>query len=229
VRRSDVKLKALAGLAAAVMLLGLPSLAQGHKGSPNYRSTVRKVDPPVPGLDVQVLNYDDRLLLVNKTGRDVEARGYDGEPYIKILGDGTVQVNKRSPSYYLNLERFGDVEPPPEARKGAPPRWDLVDKTGRFEWHDHRIHYMSKSLPNQVTDKGKRTKIFDWKVPVDVGGRRVQVRGELFWVPSAGGLPRGALIALAAVVLAAICFVEVVRRRRRKHADRPGGTSQAWG
>jgi hypothetical protein len=224
-----VRLKALAVLAAVVLVpLGLPGLASAHKGSPNYRSTVRGVEPSAPGLDVQVLNYDDRLLLVNKTGRDVEVRGYDGEPYIRIRKDGTVQVNKRSPSYYLNLERFGDAPVPPQARKGARPQWALVDKTGRFEWHDHRIHYMSKSLPTQVTDKGKRTRIFDWKVPVDVGGRRVQVKGDLFWVPSPGGLPRGALVAFAAVVFAAIFFVEVVRRKRRRAGHR-GGASSAWG
>jgi hypothetical protein len=220
---------ALAGLAAAALVLALPGLAPAHKGSPNYRSTVRSIDPPVAGVDVQVLNYDDRLLLVNKTGRQVEVRGYDGEPYFRIRRDGTVEVNKRSPSYYLNLDRFGNVKVPADARGSSRPRWDLVDKTGRFEWHDHRIHYMSKSLPTQVTDEGKRTKVFDWKVPVDVGGRRVQVRGDLYWVPSPGGLPRGALLALAVVVIVAIAFVEIVRRRRRRQERHTGGASQAWG
>ena len=221
--------RTLVGLAAAALVLALPAPVSAHKGSPHYRSTVRSVDPPVAGVDVQVLNYDDRLLLVNKTGREVEVRGYDGEPYFRILRDGTVEVNKRSPSYYLNLDRFGNVDVPADARNGAPPRWDLVDRTGRFEWHDHRVHYMSKSLPNQVTDKGKRTKVFDSRVPVDVGGRRVQIRGDLYWVPSPGGLPRGALLALAAVVIAAISFVEIVRRRRRRQEGQTGGTSQAWG
>ena len=109
----------LAGLAAVALVLALPASVSAHKGSPNYRSTVRAVDPPVAGVDVQVLNYDDRLLLVNKTGREVEVRGYDGEPYFRILADGTVQVNKRSPSYYLNLDRFGNVKVPSDARSGA--------------------------------------------------------------------------------------------------------------
>jgi hypothetical protein len=215
-------------LGMCCLLSACPGSSWAHKGSPHYRSTVRSIDPPVAGLDIQVLNYDDRLLLVNRTGGPVEVRGYGGEPYIRIGSDGSVEVNKRSPSYYLNLERFGDAPVPPSAREDAPPRWQLVDRTGRFEWHDHRIHYMSKNLPNQVTDKGKRTKIFDWKIPVDARGKRAQVKGDLYWVPTTGGLPRGALIALAVVVVAAISFVEVVRRRRRA-AGPSDPASQAWG
>jgi hypothetical protein len=208
--------RALAVLAAGAAALVLAATAGAHGGNPRYRSTMHSIDPPVKGLDVDVLNYDDRLLLVNHSGKNVDVRGYGGEPYIRVDADGTVEVNKRSPSYWINLERFGNAQIPASASENAKPRWTLVDKTGRFEWHDHRIHYMAKGVPPRVTDEGKRTKIFDWKVPVDVGSRRVAMRGDLYWVPKeGGGLPRGALIALAAVVVAAIVFVEVVRRRRR--------------
>ena len=217
------------GLASAVLALTSATPAVAHEGSANYRSTVRSLSPPVDGVDIQVVNYDDRLLLVNRTGRDVEVRGYDGEPYIRIGADGAVRVNKRSPSYYLNLERFGEVAPPPEAREAARPRWELVGETGRFEWHDHRIHYMSKSAPSQVADTDKRTKVFDWQIPFEVGGKRVVAKGDLFWVPSAGGgLPRGALIALAVLVIGGIVFVEAIRRRRRTGVHHSGG-SRAWG
>jgi hypothetical protein len=218
----------LTAIALTALSLVAPNLASAHKGSPNYRSTVRSVNPRVTGLTVQVLNYDDRLSLINKTGRDVEIRGYGDEPYVKVLANGTVEVNKRSPSYYLNEDRFGNVAVPPGAKETAPPRWDVVDKTGRYEWHDHRIHFMSKSLPNQVADKGKRTKIFDWRVPIVVGGKRGALRGDLYWVPAAGGIPRGAIVALAVVVVAAILFVEIVRRRRRQRGGRRGA-SEAWG
>jgi hypothetical protein len=50
-----------------------------------------------------------------------------------------------------------------------------------------------------------------------------------YWVPSPGGLPRGALLALGVVVIAAIAFVEVVRRRRRGRERNAGGASHAWG
>ena len=232
--RKRARQRALPGASLLTFLaitasFALPAVAQAHKGSPNYRSTVRAIKPAVAGLKAQVLNYDDRLELINQSGRDVEVRGYDGEPYARLLADGTVAVNKRSPSFYLNEDRYGQGTIPPTANPKAPPQWDVVDKTGRFEWHDHRIHFMSKSTPNQVKDKGKRTKIFDWRVPIVVGGRPVGLRGDLYWVPSPAGIPRAALLALGAFVFASIFFVEVVRRRRRQQPGRPRKTSEAWG
>jgi hypothetical protein len=174
------------------------------------------------------LNYDDRLQLINRSGKDVEIRGYDREPYARLLRDGRVEVNKRSPSFYLNEDRYGQAPVPAQASAKAPPQWSVVDKTGRFEWHDHRIHYMSKGLPAQVTDKGKRTKIFDWRVPIVAAGRPARIKGDLYWQPSPGGIPRGALLALAAFVFASIFLVEVVRRRRRRR-ERVKGPREAWG
>ena len=57
----------------------------------------------------------------------------------------------------------------------------------RVPWRsacDHRIHWMSPVVPPQVKDQEKRTKIFDWQVPIEVGSRRGAVAGELFWVAS---------------------------------------------
>ncbi len=208
----------------AALACFLPATAAAHGGSPNYRSTVRDIAPPIPGLEVRVLNYDDRLELVNRTGKDIAIRGYDGEPYVRLEADGTVEVNKRSPSFYLNEERFADVQIPPEAKASARPRWEQVSKTGRFEWHDHRIHFMSKTTPKQVKDEDQRTKVFDWKVPVVVGAQRANIAGDLYWVPSDdSGLPRGALVGLALLVVGGIVLVEVVRRRRHRGPPRRGG------
>jgi hypothetical protein len=211
-----VRRATLAASVIAVLAMLGAGIADAHKGSLNYRSTVRTVEPRVAGLDVQVLNYDDRLQLINNTGREVEVRGYGREPYVRLLSDGTVEVNRRSPSYYLNEDRYGNAVVPAQAKNGAPPQWTVVDKSGRYEWHDHRIHYMAKSVPKQVTDKSKRTKVFDWRVPIVVGGRPARIKGDLYWVPKSGGLPHGALLALAAIVFAGLILVEVSRRRRAK-------------
>ena len=218
-----------AGIVAAIALMAvIAPPASAHKGSPNYRSTVRAITPAESGVQVQVLNYDDRLLLINRSGKTVLVRGYDGEPYIRVLGDGAVEVNKNSPAYYLNQDRYGNVTVPSTAQPGATPAWQTLDKTGRYEWHDHRIHYMAKGTPPQVKDRNKRTKIFAWQVPIDVGGRPAKLLGDLYWQPPTGGLPRGALLALAALVFGGIAFVEIVRRRRRQGA-RGGKAKAAWG
>ena len=85
--------------------------------------------------------------------------------------DGTVEVNTDSKAYYINEERDGQVEVPDGVDGKGEPRWEEVARTGRFEWHDHRMHWMSESDPEAVSDKDVRTKIYDWKVPIAVDGR----------------------------------------------------------
>ena len=231
-RRGGASLAAAILTLIATMALALaPGSALGHAGNPNFRSSLRSMQPATPGVHVEILNYDDRLLLVNRSGRDILVVGYDREPYARVLADGTVQVNKTSPSYYLNEDRFAKVTVPPQANAKATPQWSTLNKSGRFEWHDHRIHWMSKSLPPQVKDKSKQTKIFDWRVPIEVGNRRGSLAGTLYWKPESGGLPAWALIALAAFVIAGIGFVEVVRRRRRQASEVPARRTKrgdAW-
>ena len=47
--------------------------------------------------------------------------GYEGEPYVRIQPDGTVEINQDSPSFYLNQDRFGEA-PVPEAPTRRRPR-----------------------------------------------------------------------------------------------------------
>jgi hypothetical protein len=209
-------------VAAAALTLGAPAAAIAHQGNPNYRSVINGVTPAIPGLKLQVLNFDDRLQLDNRTGKTVVVRGYQNEPYLRVLGNGTVQVNHNSPAFYLNDNRTSTGKVPPNAKPTAPPNWQVVDRTGSYQWHDHRIHWMSSIPPQQVTDKSKRTKVFDWKVPVQVGTTKASIEGSLFWQPKpGGGIPTGALIALVALALAGLGAVLLVRRRRGE-LDMPG-------
>jgi hypothetical protein len=216
----------------AVLLAGaIAALAAGtaaaHGGNEKCRSDFRSIQPQVPGITVEVLNYDDRLLMINRTGRTVAISGYEREPYARLRADGTVEVNRRSPTHYLNEERYGGTPVPTSADAQAPPRWQTVSRTGRFEWHDHRIHWMSKdTVPPQVKDEDKRTKVFDWRVPIRVGAQPAALTGALFWQPpSASGVPAAAIVALAALAVATLVLFVVTRRRRRAAAGRP---RQAW-
>jgi len=219
-----MKRLALSSTALALTLAALlspPALA--HGGNPNFRSEFRAVKPAEPGLQVQVLNYDDRLLVINRTGKTVVVRGYEREPYARLRADGTVEVNRRSPSYYLNEERYGGTPVPASASPKAPPQWSVVDKTGRFETHDHRIHWMSKgATPPQVKDKDKRTKVFDWRVPIDVGPEHAALTGSLFWAPSSGGgVPTAAIVALVVLVIVTVALFVATRRMRGRHGTQP--------
>ena len=112
------------------LLLALPGSAQAQNtqaqsskqapalesGSPindqgsnyDYRSYVTQVAPGTPGVSLQVLEFADRLILTNHSGKTVTVLGYQGEPYGRVLASGTVQLNTRSPAYYLNQNFFGD-------------------------------------------------------------------------------------------------------------------------
>ena len=218
-------MRTLIGAAVAALLLAGAPLALAHEGDPNMRSEVTAVTPETDGVTVSVLNYDDRLELHNTSGKPVVVEGYKGEPYARVLGDGTVEVNTNSEAYYLNDDRFGDVKVPSGLAKT--PRWKELGRSGRFEWHDHRMHWMSQSKPPQVEDEDARAHIFDWKVPITVGGAPGQIRGTLDWVPlPGGGLPTG-LIWISAAVLIALC-IGVFLLRRRRDAGEGSEPAEAW-
>jgi hypothetical protein len=203
--------------------------ASAHKGNPDYESVVTSVN--VPGLKVQVLNGDDRLQVINDTGKVVVIEGYEGEPYARLLPDGHVQINERSPATYLNDDPRGDVDVPKIADAKAQPVWKAADGNERFQFHDHRIHWMADGDPPQVRGKtDQRQKVFDWKVPMTVDGKPAAIAGTLWWRGTGGGMPVGAIVAFAAIVLAGVGLVVFVRRRRGGAADDgdAGPKAEAW-
>ncbi len=215
-------------LGAVAALLAAPA-ASAHQGNPNFRSILDGVTPAVHGLRLQVLNYDDRFELTNRSGQTVTVQGYNGEPYARVLADGTVEVNRRSPAYYLNDDRYADVKVPASADASAPPQWAVVDRTGDLQWHDHRMHWMSTKLPPQVKDKSKRTKVFDYAIPLQVGARKGAIKGTLFWQPVDGGGPApGMFVALAVLAALGAGLVVVVRRRRGGGEREPAEAAEAW-
>lgn len=217
-------MRRLLAVALSVPVLAACATASAHEGDPNFRSDVLAVAPAIDGIDVEVLNRDDRLLLTNRSGRTVLIDGYSDDPYARLLPDGTVQVNRDSAATYLNEERDGIVTVPDDADGEGPPRWETVSKTGRFEWHDHRMHWMGRGVPPAVEDESRTQKIGDWEVPIAIDGERGAISGELWWTPQEDpGPPMAAMAALVAVVLAGGAAVVVVRRRRRDRA-----AAEAW-
>jgi hypothetical protein len=210
---------------------GNPINDQGS--SYHYRTYITSITPKVAGLSVEVLEFADRLLLRNHTGKVVTVYGYEGEPYARVLPTGAAEQNVRSPAVYLNTSFYANVTVPPSANASAPPLWQLADRTAQFEWHDHRIHWMSPARPPQVRDPSKRTKIFDWRVPIRVGTQAGAIDGELFWVPENSKAPAGAIAAFVAILVAGVLAVVVVRRRRGRPqpptaGGEPSPQREAW-
>jgi LPXTG-motif cell wall-anchored protein len=220
-------------LVALFALLAPASAAFAHGGNPNYRSVIDEVTPTMSNVKFQVLNYDSYMQLLDQQGHEVVIYGYEGEPYARILKNGTVQVNERSPALYLNENRFAEVTVPPIANAKAPPKWKTFDHSGTFVWHDHRMHYMSPSLPSKVTDESKKTKIFDYAIPIRVDGKKGAVNGTLFWVGPETTSKTPFIVAGILIVLIGGALVFFVRRRRRNDGDGEGGAplepaKEAW-
>jgi hypothetical protein len=209
--------------ATTAFLIFLPAApAVAHEGNPDYRSVIDRVTPKVPGVSFEVLSYDSYFQLLDQDGHEVTIYGYDGEPYARVLKDRTVQVNERSPALYLNDTRFPTTQVPPIANPKAPPKWKTVDDSGTFLWHDHRMHYTSTSTPPQVTDTSRKTKIFDYTIPLRIDGRKGAIDGTLYWVGPANTSKLPFVIAAIVIVLAGGALVLVTRRRRSHQGD--GGT-----
>jgi len=175
--------RTLALLVTASLLLPAAAVAHSGGGKLGYRSHVTAIRPPVPGLTARVLLLDDQLELADAGSATVVVLGYEGEPYLRF-DRGGVWRNVNSPAYWLNLDRSGQVTPPLSASAKAQPLWRLVARTRAYHWHDHRIHWMSTILPPAIAAAPRRPRhVFDWAVPLLVGGRPATIQGSLDYVP----------------------------------------------
>jgi hypothetical protein len=182
----------------------------------HYRSTLVRVSPLARGVQWQVIDLNDEIMLTNHSRYTVTVLGYIHEPYVRILPDGSVELNENSPAYYLNQSFYGNPSAVPKSvTSGFPPDWVDVAKTGSFVWHDHRIHYLSPALPPQVTNVDKTTLVENWTVPFTVGAKHGALYGTLYWIAEKPfAFPLGAILAFVVIALAGAAFVVTVRRRR---------------
>ncbi|MFA9443954.1 hypothetical protein [Egicoccus sp. AB-alg6-2] len=190
----------LAALTGTVLMLSAAPAAADPAGPTHYDSIVTGVEPGDVPVSVEILGGDAFLVLHVEPGVTAEVPGYEGEPYLRFEANGNVLVNERSPARWFNDARYGELEVdlPPHADADAEPVFTLVADDGTYAWHDHRIHFMSPSLPPQVDPTaGSVQAVTDWRVPIVVDGESVEILGELRWVPGPSPLYTGLLIAVA--------------------------------
>ena len=203
------------GLAAAAMVLLAAAPASADPATPtNYRSHVVFVEGPGV-MEVEIVGGDAFVRLTAEPGVTLEVLGYEGEEYIRFDPDGTVNVNQRSPSKYLNDDRYANVELPAEADAEAVPRWEAVSADGTYSWHDHRTHWMSPTPPASVgqSDGTQTVQIFDWTLPLRVNAEAGAIVGTLTWIPSTTALPWFALTVATLVAVAAVSIRMGARSR----------------
>ena len=172
-----------------LVVAAAPALADPALPS-NYDSRlVGEVE--VATIDVRVEGGDSFFVLEVEPGTEVVVPGYDNdddfsdvgelEQYLRVLPDGTVQLNRNSQAFYTNEERFG-ATPPLGVGPDATPAWETVATDGRVAWHDHRIHWMSPTPPATV-DTVNGGRVTEYRVPLLVDGELVVAEGTLDYVP----------------------------------------------
>ncbi len=202
-----------AGLAGALLgVLLAPAVALADPAGPtDYQTEVVGIVPDTPGLAARAIGGDSffELTVDPAITVDVVVIGYRGEPYLRFRPDGTIEENRLAPTTYLNDDRYGQGEAPPEADPEAEPVWRTVGHGGRWAWHDHRTHWMNSFHPlgAQAGDQ-----ILDAVVPLLVGGEAVDIEVISIWRPAPSPLPSiaGAVVGVALAGAA----VQVGRTRR---------------
>jgi hypothetical protein len=173
----------------------------------DYESYVTSIVPPTDTVDVQIVGGDSFVQLTVEPGTEVVVTGYQGEPFLRVRADGTVEQNDRSPSVYLSVDRMGGSEIPAHADASLPPRWRPVDDGGRYAWHDHRAHWMS---PDPPPDAEPGARIQDGVIPLEVDGAEVAVTVATDWLPA----PSPVAVYVGAG-LAVMAVVAILLSRRR--------------
>ena len=194
--------------AGLVVLTAPPALAHALNGaSPsNYRTRILDVEPPMPGVGVEVVEAGNRLLLSNTGSEEAVVLGYAQEPYLRVGPQGVFE-NLRSPATYRNRTRFPTEQVPAKARDPqAPPEWQKVSDGTSVRFHDHRVHYMGLQPPGPVQrDPGREHVIIPaWEVPILVGDTQMLVKGDLTWIPGPSGAPWLGVAVLTGLVFAGL-------------------------
>ena len=206
--------RALAAVALAAALLAPGAGAHFGTGKLGYRSTIRAVKPPLPGVELKVLFGDDQMWMDNRSGKTIVIKGYGGEPYLRFGPDG-IAVNVNSPAGYLNQDRYGKSTVPKTASVDARPKWEKLAGGDVWAWHDHRIHYMSPIAPKQIRDAPREPHhVFNWRVRATENGKPFLITGSLDYrpPPEEHGFPVGLAIALATLIGAGMVGLFALRR-----------------
>jgi hypothetical protein len=128
------------------------------------RTILTGVDPPAPGLTVQVVvSVSAQVVVENTTGELLEILDDAGKPFIRI-GPGGVEGDFGSATWAAvntpeGLTEGLTLEPGPE-------RWVTVTTAPSWGWFDHRMHPTGAIAG-------------PWEIPMRLGGRPLAIKGRV--------------------------------------------------
>lgn len=181
---------ALLGAAVAGGLLRTaPAVA--HEEVPGAATVFDRADPALPAtVEVNVVrSAADELQITNRSPEDLEVLADTGEAFVRIGPSGTF-ANLASPTWYaVQLPEPTAAAPPPGVAAGAstPPRWEKVRDGGAYGWFDHRLHPAPIVAP-PAAEPGVPLRLDEWRVPVRLGGRPVDLLGHRQFTRLAGSV-----------------------------------------
>jgi hypothetical protein len=184
-----------------------------------YRHTILTDSRPVAGLEVgQILGPTvPTLTLDNETGETVTILGRDGEPFARI-GGGIVEANLASPTW-VEVGQSRGIVPTAVSDASAPPQWKRALEGNRWSWSDYRSR-PPDTEPPAILAKGGVVK--RWAVPLEVGSRRLEIRGITEFVPVTAATKRSSsrlpVARVAALVVAAAAVLLLLLTRPVKAA-----------
>ncbi len=195
----------LAVLVVVWLMLDVTAAAADPPGPTDYRSTVTEIDPDLGGFSIEIVGGDSFVVLRDDPGVTIVVIGYWGEPYLRFLPDGAVEQNQRSPSRYLNEDRYAAVDVPDSADAEAEPDWQQVATDGSYAWHDHRTHWMNSIKP---PGKSPGDQVAEGVIPLFVDGAEVDVTVSSVWQPPPSALP----VVLGVTLGVMVAFAAILRR-----------------
>jgi hypothetical protein len=190
---------------ALVVLVATAAPASADAAGPgDFTSEVTGIVPAKEGVDAEIRGGDAFLEVSVDEGHTVIVEGYQAEPYLRFLPDGTVERNRLSTATYLNDDRQGEASIPPavtEAGPDADPEWERIASGGTYAWHDHRVHWMEDSSPNVDRGEAVGGAYAPWRVPIVVDGAKAEIQGRLVFEQEVSPLPYLGLAVIVAGLL----------------------------
>ncbi|MGH8973473.1 MAG: hypothetical protein ACRD0C_09745 [Acidimicrobiia bacterium] len=184
------KVRVVVVVAALLALVVGPVPADAHTGDFLSRPVFERIDPDIPGIEVEVVytaNY--QFLITNPTATELVILAVTGEPFIRI-GPNGAYGNFNSPSWYNSNVPDGLLpsQIPKRAKEGpdVEPAWTKVSKDPSWGWYDHRLHPVERYVDKRVQQSRVPVTLEQWEVAARYGDQPAKIKGRIEYKPQLG-------------------------------------------